>query len=159
MVSRIRMASSSVRLWREHRQRPTSTTPSQRIASCTRCTTRPQQTAPRSRCRVPEHSVVDLTADETYELRATVLRVDTPSRAVKFPEDETPGTVHLGIRDARRVIAISTWIPKPYEAEPAVQLRGMATAPDLQGQGLGALLLEAGCRRASDAVSLVWARA
>jgi GNAT superfamily N-acetyltransferase len=40
-----------------------------------------------------------------------------------------------------------------------VQLRGMATAPSVQGQGAGAILLEAGCVRAAAAAPLVWARA
>ncbi|HEY0518631.1 MAG TPA: GNAT family N-acetyltransferase, partial [Ilumatobacteraceae bacterium] len=43
--------------------------------------------------------------------------------------------------------------------EPAIQLRGMATAPELQGGGVGSLLLEAGCSRAAETVAVVWARA
>ena len=35
----------------------------------------------------------------------------------------------------------------------------MATAPKVQGQGAGAMLLEAGCRRSAEIAPLVWARA
>ena len=108
---------------------------------------------------MPEFTVVELTAEQTHPLRLVVLRSDTPSTMVTFAEDDLPGTVHLGVVDGTDIVAISTWVPRTYEGEPAVQLRGMATAPDLQGQGVGALLLEAGCLRAASGASLVWARA
>jgi GNAT superfamily N-acetyltransferase len=108
---------------------------------------------------VPDYTVVELTAEETHPLRLAVLRSDTPSTSVTFAEDDWPGTVHLGVRDGDAIVAVSTWIPSPHNDEPAVQLRGMATAPDLQGQGVGALLLEAGCSRAAAVAPLVWARA
>lgn len=103
--------------------------------------------------------VVELTADETYPLRLAVLRGDTPSKVVSFDQDLLPGTFHLGVRDGRDVIAVSTWAPRPYNDTTAVQLRGMATAAHLQGHGLGSLLLEAGCLRASTTAEVVWARA
>ncbi|HVE20086.1 MAG TPA: GNAT family N-acetyltransferase, partial [Ilumatobacteraceae bacterium] len=79
---------------------------------------------------------------------------------VAFPEDDLPGTFHLGVRDPDdNLVAISTWISRPFHDEPAVQLRGMATAPHVQGQGVGAILLEAGCTRAAATAALVWARA
>ena len=106
-----------------------------------------------------ELTIVELTADETHPLRLSVLRGDTPSSSVTFDEDDWPGTFHLGVRAGDSLVAISTWIPRPYHDEPAVQLRGMATAPDLQGRGVGALLLESGCERTSAIAPLVWARA
>ena len=115
--------------------------------------------APRWSLLVSDHSVVELTADETQALRLTVLRGDTPTQVVAFPEDLLPGTFHLGVRDGRDVVAVSTWAPRPHNDSPAVQLRGMATAAHLQGQGLGALLLESGCLRAATMAELVWARA
>ena len=104
-------------------------------------------------------AVVELDAAETHSLRLEVLRADTPSRMVMFDGDDRPGTVHLGVRDGTIVIAVSTWIPSTYNGEPAVQLRGMATAKDLQGRGVGAAVLEAGCARAAKVAPLVWARA
>lgn len=107
----------------------------------------------------PDYSIVELTSKQMHPLRLAVLRSDTPSRTVAFVEDDWAGTVHLGMRDVDEIVAISTWIPRPHHDEPAVQLRGMATAAHLQGQGVGAILLEAGCQRATNVTSLVWARA
>jgi GNAT superfamily N-acetyltransferase len=108
---------------------------------------------------VPDFTVVELTPEATHPLRLAVLRGDTPSTSVRFAEDDLPGTVHLGVSDGDALVAISTWIPRPYNDEPAVQLRGMATEPNVQGQGVGALLLRAGCERAATVAPLVWARA
>jgi len=108
---------------------------------------------------VADYTVVELTAEETHPLRLSVLRSDTPSKVLAFNEDDWPGTIHLGVRDADGVVAVSSWVPEPYLGEPAVHLRGMATAPHLQGQGVGGILIEAGCERAALVAPLVWARA
>ena len=109
-------------------------------------------------------AVVELAAADTHPLRAAVLRNDTPSRDVVLDGDDEPTTVHLGVRaDDGRVVAVSTWLVRPYAedpAVPAVQLRAMATAPDLRGSGLGAVLLEAGVARAlAGGAGVVWANA
>ena len=103
--------------------------------------------------------IVVLDAAQTHPLRLTVLRDGTPSTAVTFDGDDLPGTLHLGLRRGDELVAVSTWIPNPHHGEAAVQLRGMATAPHLQGLGFGAALLEEGCERARAIASLVWARA
>jgi GNAT superfamily N-acetyltransferase len=106
-----------------------------------------------------EYSVVELSTEETYPLRLSVLRADTPSKVVTFAEDDWPGTVHLGVHHGDAIVAISSWMPGPFHDEPAILVRGMATAPHLQGQGVGGLLIEAGCERAAMVAPLVWARA
>jgi GNAT superfamily N-acetyltransferase len=106
-----------------------------------------------------ELTVVELTAAQTHPLRLAVLRDDTPSNVVVFDDDESPGTLHLGVLHGEEIVAVSTWIPRPFNDEPAVQLRGMATSPDVQGQGVGSLLLESGCTRISALTPLLWARA
>lgn len=111
-----------------------------------------------------EMSVVEITTVDTYPLRLAVLRADTVSKVVDFAEDSWPGTVHLGVRDCRgHLVATSTWVPRAFVGapdEPAVQLRGMATASQLQGRGLGALLVAEGCRRAwALGAEVVWANA
>jgi predicted GNAT family N-acyltransferase len=106
-----------------------------------------------------EYMVVELDAAETHPLRRAVLRNDMPGRPVGFDGDDLPGTMHLGVRAGTALVAISTWIPNSYGTEPAVQLRGMATDPQLQGRGVGGILVEAGCRRAATVAPLVWARA
>lgn len=106
-----------------------------------------------------EWAVVELTAADTHPLRLTVLRADTPTKVVTFEGDDDAGTFHLGVRDGDELVAISTWIPNTYAGEVAVQLRGMATAAHLQGSGLGAALIDAGCQRAAHVAPIVWARA
>ncbi|HZX55215.1 MAG TPA: GNAT family N-acetyltransferase [Ilumatobacteraceae bacterium] len=106
-----------------------------------------------------ELSIVEIAASDTYPLRLEVLRNDTPSQEVAFDVDGLPGTFHLGVSDGSRLVAVSTWTPRPHRDEEAVQLRGMATLPGMQGRGIGAMLLEAGCARAAGVAPLVWARA
>jgi ABC-type nitrate/sulfonate/bicarbonate transport system ATPase subunit/predicted N-acetyltransferase YhbS len=114
--------------------------------------------------RRDRYSIVELTPTETHPLRAAVLRNDTPSRELRLDGDDEPTTVHLGVRDgAGRLIAISTWLrrPPPGSERDGVQLRAMATAPDVRGQGAGDLLLDAGITRARAAQPdvVLWARA
>lgn len=107
--------------------------------------------------------IVELTTEQTHPLRLDVLRHDTPSKVVSFPEDGWPGTRHLGVIDNGTLVGTSTWIPRPFDGLPevaAVQLRGMATAHSHQGRGVGAALLKAGCLHASAGqADLVWANA
>jgi predicted GNAT family N-acyltransferase len=107
-----------------------------------------------------DYRVVELAAAETHHIRYEVLRVGTPSSVVTFDGDDEPQTLHLGVRDdTGTLVAVSTWIPRPYRGEPAVQLRGMAVVPEVRGTGVGALLLRAGLARASQVAPVVWARA
>jgi GNAT superfamily N-acetyltransferase len=107
--------------------------------------------------------VVDVTAEDTYPLRRRVLRDGTASDVVTFDGDHLATTFHLGVRLDDELVAVSTWLERPYPdrpAEHAFQVRGMATAPDHQGKGYGARLLAAGLVRCESAgATLVWARA
>lgn len=104
--------------------------------------------------------VVEITAEETHPLRLSVLRFDTPTKVVQFAEDTWPGVAHLALRVDGELVAVSSWVPRPHDGVPGVQLRGMATARTVQGQGLGGVLLEAGCERmAARGDTLVWANA
>jgi GNAT superfamily N-acetyltransferase len=104
--------------------------------------------------------VVELSAEATHPLRLAVLRADTPTKEVSFAEDLWPGVVHLGLQADGVLAATSTWVPRPFNDAPAVQLRGMATSTAYQGRGLGGALVEAGCQRfAGDGIYCVWARA
>jgi thiamine transport system ATP-binding protein len=109
--------------------------------------------------------VVELDAVDTYPLRAAVLRNDTPSRDLALGGDDEPATVHLGVRDGDgEVVAVSTWLrrsPPGDESAVGVQLRAMATAPSVRGQGAGDALLAAGIARARAGApdAVVWARA
>lgn len=124
-----------------------------------RCIRLHGEMALRWRSVVADYVVVELSTVETYPLRLSVLRSDTASKVVTFAEDDWPGAVHLGVHDGNGIVAVSTWVPRSYGDEPAVQLRGMATAAHLQGQGVGGILVEAGCDRAATFAPVVWARA
>jgi predicted GNAT family N-acyltransferase len=115
-----------------------------------------------------EFDIVTLDAAQTYDLRRRVLRNGDPAATVGFDGDHVPTTVHLGVvrlagPRAGEIVATSTWWQTPFEPEPgarAVQLRGMATEPELQGSGLGGMLIEAGLVAMNDNdIEVVWARA
>lgn len=103
----------------------------------------------------------------TYDLRRSVLRTGTLTTDVVLDGDDEATTVHLAVVEdrggARAVIAVSTWLERPWPPEPevpAVQLRGMATAPQRRGEGHGRRLLDEGLRRAHRrGARLVWANA
>ncbi|HQZ33953.1 MAG TPA: GNAT family N-acetyltransferase [Ilumatobacteraceae bacterium] len=107
-----------------------------------------------------ETEIVELSPEQTHPLRLAVLRADTPTKEVVFPEDTWPGALHLGVLHNGEVVATSSWIPREHAGRPAIQLRGMATAHAVQGTGVGGLLLAAGCARYQAAgETTVWARA
>lgn len=106
--------------------------------------------------------VVELDAAATHDLRRRVLRSHLPGAGVAYPEDDRPGTVHLGVVDgAGAVLAIATVFPEPAPGRPGVpaaRLRGMAVDPDHRGRGLGSLLLAAVVAHASAAgCAVLWA--
>ena len=87
-------------------------------------------------------AVVD--AAVTTELRRAVLR---PSWAVGTPMagDDDRAAVHVAGFDGAQVVAAAVLFPRAYPLRPHVpaawQLRGMATAADRQGQGMGGAVL------------------
>ena len=110
-----------------------------------------------------DYLIEEVPTDEVLVLRMAVLRDGTPSQDPRYAEDDTDGSVHLGIQDSGVLIACSTWLPRPWpldQSAPATQLRGMAVAKHLQSKGLGRILLQAGITRAKALESTyVWARA
>jgi predicted GNAT family N-acyltransferase len=106
---------------------------------------------------------VELQPEDTHALRRSVLRNGTESDEVVFDGDELESTFHLGVRVDGEVVAISTWLERPYPdrpGDPAFQVRGMATADAHRGDGLGSRLLAAGIERCrSGGATVVWARA
>lgn len=102
-----------------------------------------------------------LATEETYDLRSRVLRPGFPPEAAHFPEDKR--SVHFGVVAAGEVLCVISAHP---EDSPAFtipnqwRIRGMATDPKRQGEGLGALalkgLLEWG---AEEGVAFFWCNA
>lgn len=85
------------------------------------------------------------TADDVIALRHAVLRAGLPRDTAIFAGDEDPAARHfVALADeSSGIIGCVTLHPSTFDGEPAWQLRGMAVAPDMQRQGIGARLLEA----------------
>jgi ribosomal protein S18 acetylase RimI-like enzyme len=90
---------------------------------------------------------LDLTdAATTRDLRRSVLR---PQQAPGSPMhgDDATDALHLGAFDGDAVVGCCVLLPRPYPSRPdeegGWQLRGMAVAPAVQGQGVGRAVLDA----------------
>jgi GNAT superfamily N-acetyltransferase len=96
-------------------------------------------------------------ADEIRELRLRVLRPDADR--VPSAYDVDPATVHIGAFDGGIARGCATVFPDPYDGElGAWRLRGMAVDPEMQGHGVGRLVLEAATEVALEAgAPLLWA--
>jgi len=84
-----------------------------------------------------------VTAADTAALRREVLRGGRP---VALPGDDDPTAVHVAAFEGDRLVATGNVRPEPAPWAPgtdAWRLRGMATAPDRRGAGLGAAVLDA----------------
>ena len=79
------------------------------------------------------------------------------------PRDDDPASIHLAIRVDGAVVACGSFFqsisPMNFE-DPCMQLRFLATSPNLQGQGLGTALLEnAEARLMTRGIASIWANA
>ena len=105
-----------------------------------------------------------MTSLEVRPLRLEVLRAGMVNQTVHFDGDDDPTTIHLGAFDQdQNNVGVSTWMQRPFplaEEHKALQLRGMATAVNVQGQGIGAQLLVAGQTHGREiGAHLIWANA
>ncbi len=109
------------------------------------------------------YTVSEVALTDVMQLRIAVLREGTPATDCNYPEDSYPDVVHFGIVHEGTAIATSSWFMKECPEKPgitAMQLKGMAVAGHLQGEGLGALLVEAGIALAIErGATIAWARA
>lgn len=107
--------------------------------------------------------VTSIGLTDIMQLRVAVLRKGTPATDCNYPEDAYPDVVHFGIIRDGTAIATSSWFMKECPEIPgvsAMQLKGMAIADELQGAGLGALLINAGVELANErGATIAWARA
>ncbi len=104
-----------------------------------------------------------VTAAETWALRLAVLRPHRPLAAAQFPGDDLPTTKHLGAFQGGALVGIASLFLADFPARPgvpALQLRGMATAPEVRGAGFGRALVAASvaftCERG---IELIWCNA
>lgn len=90
-----------------------------------------------------------LSANEVIPLRHRVLREGKPRETAVFAGDELATTTHWGAcAEDGRILAVATLMrsPKPgasASSAAAWQVRGMASAPEVRGQGFGAAVLQA----------------
>lgn len=109
------------------------------------------------------YTVTSVALRDVMQLRVAVLRKGTPATDCNYPEDTYADVVHFGIIHEGTAIATSSWFMKECPEAPdveAMQLKGMAVAEELQGAGLGALLIDTGLALANErGASIAWARA
>jgi predicted GNAT family N-acyltransferase len=74
-------------------------------------------------------------------LRHRILLPDQPPESVQFDGDHEPTTIHLAGEVDGRIVACATMMLRPWQDEPAWQLRGMAVDKILQCRGIGRRLL------------------
>ena len=109
------------------------------------------------------YTVTSVGLTDIMQLRVAVLRKGTPATDCNYPEDTYPDVVHFGIIHEGTAIATSSWFMKECPETPgvlAMQLKGMAVTNELQGAGLGSLLIDAGLALANErGATIAWARA
>jgi len=109
------------------------------------------------------YTVTSVGLTDIMQLRVAVLRKGTPATDCNYPEDTYPDVVHFGIIHEGVAVATSSWFMKECPEKPgvtAMQLKGMAVAENLQGAGIGALLIDAGVALAKErGATIAWARA
>lgn len=113
--------------------------------------------------RLTPAEVWQITADETIPLRHAVLRPGRPVETARFPGDDLPTTRHFGAFRDGRLLSIASLFEAELPEEPgsaALQLRGMATAFQAQGTGLGrALVLDCVSFARKNGARLLWCNA
>jgi GNAT superfamily N-acetyltransferase len=113
----------------------------------------------------PDVTVERVAAHVTYPLRQRVLRPGRPPAAARFDIDDEPSTASFAARTPHgEVVATAVVYPEPCPWLPdrpgAWRLRGMATAPDHRGRGVGTRVLRAALAHVdTSGGDLVWCNA
>ena len=104
-----------------------------------------------------------ITAAETWPLRQAVLRPGRPVAAAQFPGDDDSITKHFGAFGGGSLLGIASLFRAEMPEQPgvpALQLRGMATAPEVRGAGFGrALILTCKVFARENGAPLLWCNA
>ncbi|ARN78123.1 hypothetical protein BST97_08985 [Nonlabens spongiae] len=109
--------------------------------------------------------IKEILAEQTREIRQTVLRQGLPAATTIFKGDELETTFHLGAFEKNKLVGIATYLFKNKSAIQELfsdekfmyQLRGMAVMENEQGKGIGKKLVEfAECRLKEDQIDVLW---
>lgn len=95
---------------------------------------------------MPKLDIRPITAAETRWLRHTLLRPHQPPDTLLYPGDEAPDSLHVGAFLKGQLVGIASVTHHPFPGAPdgaGWQLRGVATVPEVRGQGYGAALVHA----------------
>jgi GNAT superfamily N-acetyltransferase len=112
----------------------------------------------------------------SYPLRHAILRPHQRIDEMHYENDDDPGTASFGAidRETGDIVGVATVFPDPAPFDPAAvgvlpgpggpvvmwRLRGMAVRQDLQGQGIGAMVLSGALDHvAAEHGGLIWCNA
>ena len=97
------------------------------------------------------------------ELRHSLLRPHQDPWEIVFDGDDASDTLHVGAFRGEELVGIASvmrWSPPEEESDTAWRVRGMATVPEVRGQGYGGALLERCLSHATDhGGHVVWCNA
>ncbi|MFZ9074807.1 MAG: GNAT family N-acetyltransferase [Flavobacteriaceae bacterium] len=89
--------------------------------------------------------ITQITAEDTYPLRHTLLRKGRPLSSCILEGDDAPETIHLGAFFDNNIIGIGSAFLNPcpqYPEKIGVQLRAIAVAPYHQRKGVATQLIQ-----------------
>ncbi len=93
--------------------------------------------------------IVDITAEQTREVRRSVLRPHQDASMLVYPGDDDRESIHLGVVDGETIVAILSMYHMAREGETSGwRIRGMASVPAVRGDGYGRELVEVARDRA-----------
>ena len=95
-----------------------------------------------------------ISAEDTRPLRHAVLRPGQSFEQTAYSRDDHPETLHLGAFRAGRLVAIASLYREARPNRPtrsAWRMRGMATDPEVRGQGFGAAVLDGAVAHVAEA--------
>lgn len=93
--------------------------------------------------------IVDITAQQTREVRRSVLRPHQAASELVYPGDDDRESIHLGVVDGESIVAILSMYHTPRDGQASGwRIRGMASVPAVRGAGYGRELVEMALDRA-----------
>jgi GNAT superfamily N-acetyltransferase len=97
---------------------------------------------------------------DVIALRHAVLRAGLPIETASFDGDYEPETAHFAAFAGSEIIGCATVLQRPWNNQPAWQVRGMAVTPDRRRTGIGRALLAAIERHIAERnAALLWCNA